>query len=81
MCGRSLPISVPLAQQVARRCVIVHAEDVADGMLPAIVGNHGAGRVERASEVVQREYKVALLGRTIEIGHTPAFVQRHPGND
>jgi hypothetical protein len=42
-----IPVGVSLPQHVARGSIIMHSEDIADCMLPAVVGNHRACGIER----------------------------------
>ena len=51
-------------------------------VLPAVVGDHRPGRVERLGQVVERRREVAAAAGVVrDRRHAPALVERHPGDD
>jgi hypothetical protein len=73
-------VGVPLPQVGAARGVVVHADDVAAAVLPAVVREDRAARVDCLGQVVQRLGEAALRGLGGRVLDTPALVHRHPGD-
>ena len=55
--------------------------EIADQVLPAVVADHRARGIERLGQMVEGTHVVALRRICRQVGYTPAFVERHPGDD
>src|SRR5215469_18470267 len=71
-------VFVLACENVAGAGVVVNVKQVGViRMLPAIVVDHQARAVERASQIVER-FEIVSLAALLEIRHAPALVDRNP---
>ena len=76
-----LGVAVALGQQLTMGGVVVDPEEVAAGVLPAVVGDDRPRRVERLGQVVERGGVVAVGRGVRDRRDTPALVEGHPRHD
>ena len=65
----------PVAHAQMRRIsvVIVHADDVGRGALPAVIADHQPGRIECLRQMIERRDRIARGGHGRQIRHAPAI--------
>src|SRR5205085_321770 len=53
-----IAVGVTLAQRLAARRIIVNSEDVADRVLPAVIGDHWPSAIERPGQVIKGPHEI-----------------------